>query len=241
MLLLLRARTCLESRRTRWRAGLMAVLSTPPRWVENTDRLLWLLNQDQALIDLFEITQSSGVLGERHEEFWERHLEDGGKPGEGDASAEQHARPNGERSSPAPAHPAQPGEDVLAWRSKVQLLYLCSCVLVYLLGDPRCNLSTCVLVYLCTCLETQGATCVLVFLCTCVLTWRSKVRATHIVVSQTISHFTWSRTNQNPAFLVMGILFYRWHNYQVKGQARRSQAAATSTRRWSLVPTVAYQ
>ena len=22
------------------------------------------------------------------------------------------------------------------------------------------------------------------------------------------------RTNQNPAFLVMGILFYRWHNYQ---------------------------
>ena len=23
------------------------------------------------------------------------------------------------------------------------------------------------------------------------------------------------RTNQNPAFLVMGILFYRWHNYQV--------------------------
>ena len=26
------------------------------------------------------------------------------------------------------------------------------------------------------------------------------------------------RTNQNPAFLVMGILFYRWHNYQEKYQ-----------------------
>ena len=26
------------------------------------------------------------------------------------------------------------------------------------------------------------------------------------------------RTNQNPAFLVMGILFYRWHNYQVSGR-----------------------
>lgn len=24
------------------------------------------------------------------------------------------------------------------------------------------------------------------------------------------------RTNQNPAFLVMGIVFYRWHNYQVQ-------------------------
>ena len=24
------------------------------------------------------------------------------------------------------------------------------------------------------------------------------------------------RTNQNPAFLVMGILFYRWHNYQAE-------------------------
>jgi dual oxidase len=23
------------------------------------------------------------------------------------------------------------------------------------------------------------------------------------------------RTNQNPAFLALGILFYRWHNYQV--------------------------
>ena len=23
------------------------------------------------------------------------------------------------------------------------------------------------------------------------------------------------RTNQNPAFLVLGIVFYRWHNYQV--------------------------
>ena len=179
MLHLLRVRTCLESRRTRWRAGLMAVLSIPPRWVENTDRLLWLLNQDQALIDLFEITQSSGVLGERHEEFWERHLEDGGKPGEGDASAEQHARPNGERSSPAPAHPAQPGEDVLAWRPKVQLVYLCSCVLVYLLGDPR------------------------------------YVQLTLLSYKLFLT-FTWSRTNQNPAFLVMGILFYRWHNYQVK-------------------------
>lgn len=28
------------------------------------------------------------------------------------------------------------------------------------------------------------------------------------------------RTNQNPAFLVMGILFYRWHNYQVAYQIR---------------------
>ena len=34
MLLPLRVRTCLENRRTRWRAGLMAVLSTPPRWVD---------------------------------------------------------------------------------------------------------------------------------------------------------------------------------------------------------------
>ena len=44
---------------------------------------------------------------------------------------------------------------------------------MYLLGDPRCNLCNCVVVYLCT----------------CVLAWRSKVRATLIVVLQTISHF----------------------------------------------------
>ena len=25
------------------------------------------------------------------------------------------------------------------------------------------------------------------------------------------------RTNQNPAFLVLGIVFYRWHNFQVTG------------------------
>ena len=32
------------------------------------------------------------------------------------------------------------------------------------------------------------------------------------------------RTNQNPAFLVMGILFYRWHNYQALSPANCFQS-----------------
>ena len=27
------------------------------------------------------------------------------------------------------------------------------------------------------------------------------------------------RTNQNPAFLVLGIIFYRWHNFQVENNS----------------------
>ena len=52
----------------------------------------------------------------------------------------------------------------------------------------------------CTCLEIPG-----IF----------DKRISIIVFDARVPHFVWFRTNQNPAFLVMGILFYRWHNYQV--------------------------
>ena len=68
---------------------------------------------------------STGVLGECYEELWEWDLEDGGEPGEGDASLEQHEGPNGERPGPSPAHTAQPWEDVPARGPQVPFMGEC--------------------------------------------------------------------------------------------------------------------
>ena len=74
--------------------------------------------------------------------------------------------------------------------------------------------------------------------------WQENINC-HIWCHLWVPHFVRFRTNQNPAFLVMGILFYRWHNYQVlKHDCRLVQSLGNHKHRvfgtwppmWSVYP-----